>query len=256
MSNNISEKFEELGSNDIEEVELLKTTLAKSLIYDKEIVCPVCDCISKVKVVKTSSYRVGKKHSDLYNEYTSINPYFYDVWLCNACGYASMKSDFEKIKSSQIEVIRNKISLKWHERSYSEFYDVDIAIERFKLALVNSLVMETADSRKGMLCLKIGWMYRIKGNVENERTYISQALECFKNSYFKEAFPIYGMDKFTVIYLIGELFRRIGDFENSLLWLSQVITDLNVSSKIKEMAKDQRDLIKSKSMDGVLVIKN
>ena len=59
-----------------------------------------------------------------------------------------------------------------------------------------------------------------------------------------EAFPIYGMDKYSVMYLIGELNRRIGHTENSLIWFSNVITTPNVKQSLKELARDMKDLIK------------
>jgi uncharacterized protein (DUF2225 family) len=59
-----------------------------------------------------------------------------------------------------------------------------------------------------------------------------------------EDFPIYGMDKFTTMYLIGELNRRTNNLSVANLWFSKIITSANAPQKIKDLARDQRDLIK------------
>ena len=259
MDNNIFEGLEDLGFDNIKSTDLysardkevekkeeakVQVKSEKEFIYDKEVVCPICNFKFNAKAVKASSYRVGKKSSDLFTDYTLVNPYFYDVWVCNSCGYSAMKSDFEKIKSHQAEEIHKRITTKWNGKTYPDIYDVDVAIERYKLALLNTLVMDGNSSRKAYNCLKLAWMYRIKEDKEKEQAFLGQALEGFNKAYFEENFPIYGMDKFTTMYLIGELFRRIGDNDNAMKWFSQVITTPNVNSKVKEMAKDQKDLIK------------
>ena len=61
--------------------------------------CPICGKTFKTKAVKVNSPRIISKDSDFFIRYSVVNPYFYDVWICNSCGYAAMKSDFLKVKS-------------------------------------------------------------------------------------------------------------------------------------------------------------
>lgn len=214
-------------------------------LYDKEVRCPVCGCTFHTPVVKSTSYRIKSKSSDLYTEYSLLNPYFYDVWLCEECGYAALKSDFEKIKKHQTQIILQQISPKWKRRNYPKILDIDAAIERYKLALLTSTVMESKFSVKAMTCLKLAWMYRIKEDAEHEQIFLKQALAQFKEAYFKEDFPLYGMDRFTTMYLIGELHRRTGDNKEALLQFSSVITSPGVNRKVKDLAIAQKDLIKA-----------
>ncbi len=218
-------------------------------LYDKKIICPVCGENFSVKAVKTSSYRTQGKDSDFFIRYDLVNPYFYDVWLCNSCGYAAMKADFEKIKSFQKYLIKQNISSKWKGRVYSEPYDVNTAIERYKLSLLNYFYMDSPASKKAMNCLKLAWMCRVIEDSKSENEYLSQALKGFNDAYFNEDFPIYGMDRFTTMYLIGELNRKLGNNEDALLWFSKVITTPNINKRLKEMARDQKDLIKSSSLE-------
>jgi uncharacterized protein (DUF2225 family) len=159
-----------------------------------------------------------------------------------------MKKDFEKIRGYQIEKVQQGISFKWRGRQYPEVYDANIAIERYKLSLLNYCVMGAKSSSKAMNCLKIAWMYRLIEDFSSEQIFLKQALEGFSDAYYNEDFPLYGMDRFTTMYLIGELNRRINDTEQAMVWFSKVITAPSVPQKLKEMARDQKDLIRDSSI--------
>lgn len=259
MSKNIFSGLEDLGFDDISNIDLYKKEEAKKVeqeieknedekikshLYDRQVTCPVCESVFKAKAVKTSSYRVIKQDSDFFVNYALVNPYFYDVWICDSCGYSAMKNDFSKIRNFQVESIKQKITSKWRSKSYPDIYDVNIAIERYKLSLLNYFVMEARSSKKAMNCLKLAWMYRLIGDEANELIFLKQALEGFNEAYFSEDFPIYGMDKFTCMYLIGELNRRVGNHSEAMSWFSRVITTQGVPQKLKDRARDQKDLIK------------
>jgi len=85
--------------------------------------------------------------------------------------------------------------------------------------------------------------YKYKHDIPKE---IRNKLKVAADAYFNEMFPIYGMDKFTLAYLIGELSRRVNEDAKALKWFSEVITSRGVSTKLKDLARDQKDLIKEK----------
>jgi uncharacterized protein (DUF2225 family) len=257
MNDNIFSGLEDMGLGKLDELQLFgKKQEAKEdtaekkeesplvHLYDQEVTCPICGNKFKVKSVKASSYRVMKKDSDFFIRYANVNPYFYDVWLCNVCGYASMKSDFNKLRSFQIEKVQKNISMKWTGRNYPELYTAEVAIERYKLSLYNSVVIEAKASRKAMNCLKIAWMYRLLEDEKNEQLFLNQALSGFTEAYSTEDFPLYGMDRFTSEYLIAELNRSVGNYDEANRWYGKVILASNAPQKIKDLARDQRDLAK------------
>ena len=265
MDKKIFSGLENMGFDNIEDIKIYnkeseavkekkEEDKEKSLIYNKEVTCPVCGNVFKATAVKSSAYRMIKKDSDFFIRYSLINPYFYDVWVCNSCGYSAMKSDFDTLRSVEIEQVQKLITPKWHGRIYPEVYDVHIAIERYKLSLLNYVIINSKSSKKALTCMKLAWMHRLletKEAEEMEQTYLKQALEGFSDAYYSEAFPIYGMDKFSVMYLIGELNRRIGNSENALVWFSNVITTPNVKQNLKELARDMKDLIREEQVASV-----
>lgn len=213
-------------------------------IFLKEINCPVCENNFKTPVVKAKSPRISSKDSDLFIRYTVENPYFYEIWLCPTCGYAALKTDFEKIKTYQKKLVKERIYPKWTNREYNIPFTENIAIERYKLALVNSIMTDASFSTKAIICLRIAWIYRLLEDESNEINYIKQSLSAFNEAYLKESLPIYGLDRFSVMFLIGELNRRIGEDATALKWFSEVIVSINANQKAKEMSRNAIDKIR------------
>lgn len=212
--------------------------------FDKTITCPVCSSKFEIKCVKSKSPRILSKDSDLFIRYKSINPYFYDVWICNSCGYSAMKVDFFKIKAYQKDLVFKKITSKWKPRIYPDIMTEELAIEKYKLALITALSIEKPNSTIGMILIKISWMYRLLNNNIEELKYLSQALTAFENAYINENFPMYGLNRDSLTYLIGDLNRRLNYKDTALKWYSKVITTIGASYRVKELARTGTDLIK------------
>lgn len=213
-------------------------------LFDKHVTCPVCASEFTTKAVKVKSPRIISKDSDFFIRYSVANPYFYDVWICNSCGYAAMKSDFEKIKFHKKELVLSNVTTKWKPRDYPEILDERLAIERYKLALLNAILVDLPNSTKAMISLKISWIYRLLNDNTQELSFLKQALDGFTEAYITENFPIYGLQRDSLMYLIGDLNRRLGNFQEALSWYSRTIVGVNASYKIKEMARVGKDLIR------------
>jgi len=217
-------------------------------LFDKQVICPVCDSHFKAPTVKSKSPRIISKDSDFFVKYSVANPYFYDVLVCNSCGYAAMKSDFEKLKSHKKELVFSNVTPKWKPREYPVILDEKLAIERYKLALLNAVLINLPDSTKAMISLKIAWMNRLLDNSAQETLFLRQALEGFNSAYIQEPFPIYGLQRDSLMYLLGELNRKLGNNQDALVWFSKTIISTNSSHKVKEMARNSKDLIKTATL--------
>lgn len=216
--------------------------------YEKEVMCPVCDNKISVRVVKSKYIRIKSRDSDFMIRYNGPNPLLYDVWLCTKCGYAAQSSKFEAISDAQVKVIKEQITKKWnYTREYPFPYTVDTAIELHQLALLTSMVKKDKDSEKAHLCLKTAWLYRIKGDQENENKFLTRSLDQFLKAYEYERLPVAGLNEPSLMYLIGELYRRLDDNASALKWFSNVIVSRDVSPRIKDMAREQKDVIRGMS---------
>jgi uncharacterized protein (DUF2225 family) len=212
-------------------------------LYDKTVNCPICGKESKNKAVKKSSFKVVNRDSDSMIHYTGVNPSFYEVIFCPECGYAALPQYFPNVTQKVIGAVLQNISSKWTKPTYPEIYTEEFAIKQLKLALHNSIIKDGPDSEKGLICLKLSWMYRLLGEVENERRFQEQTILCFEKAYLSEKFPAAGMDEYTMQYLIGELNLRLGNMEKALTSFSAVLVAVNAPAKLKEKVRDQKALI-------------
>ncbi len=217
-----------------------------SSLYTKNVICPVCQSEISVSLVRSSHIRINSRDTDLMYIYNTVNPLLYDVWVCEQCGYSALKTNFNDISTKQINEIKKTISSKWKVKSYGIEYNIDTAIERFKLALLSATIKKSKDSELATICLKIAWLYRLKKDSTNEVDFLSKSLNKYLQAFEIEHFPIAGMDEPSLTYLIGELYRRIGDNKDALIWYSRVLSHYSAKESIKEMARTQRQLIKAR----------
>lgn len=214
-------------------------------IYDKEIVCPVCSKKTIVTKVKSKSCKVESRDTDFCVYYEGVNPIFYDIWICEHCGYAAQAEKYEDINARDSKLIMQEITPKWTKRSFSGERDVDNAIDTFKLALLNLHVRKAKSSEFAKICIRIAWLYRIKKD-EKEIEFIKFALKHYSDAYEKERFPVDKLDEFTCMYMIAELHRRAGNNEEAVKWFSRLISspDARRNTKLLDCARDQIQLVK------------
>lgn len=213
-------------------------------IYEKNVECPVCGNTITVYAVKQKAYVVESRDTDFCVRYKDFNPLLYDVWICQFCGYAAQKNTFSNITYKRAQFIQQHITPKWVAREFEKTIDYEKAISRFKLALISAQISKAKASEVAGLCLKIAWTYRFMGEPEKEKTFIAHALDKYLEAYDKERFPLENMDEATVTYLIGELHRRLGNFEEAVVWFSKVINSRVGSERVQKLAREQWHLVK------------
>jgi uncharacterized protein len=219
-------------------------------LYDKQVVCPICEQKVKVRVVKRTSLRMTGRESDSMPTYKYINPLFYDIWLCNYCGHAAQESNFEaEVSKEHISLLFNNVSSRWNYRTYPPTYSLENALERYKLALYSAHLRKAGGVELTMLHLKMGWLFRLKGEKEREEQCLRQALAGFESLYDVGKFPVMGMNESALVYMIADLSYRIGMYKESLLWLAKVLTDINAKPGLKDKCRDLKYLIQQSKKD-------
>ena len=83
--------------------------------------------------------------------------------------------------------------------------------------------------------------------------FLKKALDTLSLAYSTERFPMYGLQRDSMSYLLGDLNRRIKNYPEALRWYSSVITTPGVSPRIKELARDGKDLISQVSSTPKIV---
>lgn len=231
------------------------------LLFDKSYTCPVCDSSFTSKTVRTGKVRNLGMDMDLRPRYENIDVNKYDVVACPHCGYAALTKNFPYMTSMQRRVIREEISSNYKPHvTESDVYTYEDAFERYKLALASAIVIHSKASDKAYICLKTGWLLRgmaeavdpdmvgahIKINVyeKQRKEYMENALSGFLTARQSESIPVCGMDEMTLDYLLAVLSVESEQYDVAMRFLSNVITSTTANNRIKEKARDVRDLIK------------
>lgn len=231
-------------------------------LFDKKVQCPVCDNEFKTKTVKTGKARLLGSDTDLRPKYKGIDPIKYDAIVCPCCGYSALSRYFSYMTTAQAKLIKDNVSANFKGVNDNvTIYTYDDAINRHKLALLNTIVKKSKNSERAYTCLKIAWLYRgkaenltpdmpdynkiLKECTQNEQQFMMNAFEGFVVSQAKEDFPICGMDDATFTYLLADVARRCNKIDIASKLLSNIIVSRNANAKIKDKARDLRDQIKS-----------
>ena len=256
----VYEKEEEKEKKSAEGQGAHHTVSEVELIFDKSYTCPVCDKMFKAKNVKAGKVKLNSMDSDLRPKYQSMDSLKYDAVVCPNCGYAALNRFFNYMTSVQAKLIKENISASFRGLpAEGEVYSYDDAIARHKLALVNTIVKRSKLSEKAYTCLKTAWLLRGKCETlpaetpdyvnvkkalqEEELEFLKNAYEGFQEAFSKEMFPMCGMDENTCTYLVGELARRLGHYDEASRWISRVLTARDANERIKAKAREAKELI-------------
>ena len=266
--------LEEFGLGGLKDVEVYENDASKAegnatvkhqvteaeILFDKTYTCPVCDKEFKSKTVRTGKIKLISADTDLRPKYQLVDSLKYDAIVCPHCGYAALSRYFNYMTSTQARFIKEQISSNFKGISQDgDIYTYDEAISRHKLALLSTIVKKSKQSEKAYTCLKLAWLCRgkreslpedtkdieqVKKKLESdELDFLSKAYEGFLGAFSKEMFPMCGMDEHTTTYLVADLARRCGKYDESKRWLSKVLTSRDAKERIKAKAREIKELM-------------
>lgn len=234
----------------------------ESFLLEKAIRCAVCDKVFKTKTIKNGRAKRMEPDFDLRPRFEYIDTLKYDIASCPFCGYTAMNRYFEHVTAGQIKLIQEKVCANFKsagEQKEPESYDYDTAIERYKLALFNTIVKKGKTSEKAYTCLKLAWLYRGKEETlkkddkdyeqvkkecqEQGEAFYQQAYEGFMKAVSSEMFPMCGMDQCTVDYLLAALAYHFKKFDVASKCISRIQGSPSASKKMKDRAYDLKELI-------------
>lgn len=221
-------------------------------LYERTIRCPICNREFTTKKLRTSAIRVLKRDEDFCPYYEGENPLFYGVFVCIHCGYAALEGDFSKKTQEAKKRIIDIITPRWKTRSFGERRNLDEAIEVYKLALLCGNVLEDKNSTIGKLCLRLSWFYRYKGDLKEERKFVSFTIDSFEKAFTGERISGGEYDEIAMLYLLGELNRRVDNYNKSIIWFDKVLSHPHIKRKrhIEIKARDQWSLARNQYKAG------
>jgi len=213
-------------------------------LYTKSFNCPVCENEFMDFAIRRSKLRSVGTDRDLRTRYMTIDPNLYDILLCNYCGYANLAGAFPRITSKQQAVIKEKITPAFKYMELEVPFTPAGALARYKQALACCNAIEAKASQKAMICLKMAWIFRDANDEKSELVLLKLAHSGLKQAYTSEDFPLAGLDEPSAKYIMAELGRRLGDMDDALKLVGELIVSRATPTRIKDMAQDIKDMIR------------
>lgn len=230
----------------------------EEFIFDKQLVCPVCEKKVPVKIVKSGRAKLIASDLDLRPQYEFFDSSKYDTVVCESCGYSALIRFHKALAPSQVKAIRENISKNVNVTRYRETtYSYEQALERYRLCLACAMVKKAKNSEKAYICLKMAWLLR--GYVESgeldkeeekkqgmkdlEQESLRNAYTGFLDARQNESFPMCGMDEMTVDYLIAAIAYEINEMEAAARMVQSILVSNVASKRVKERALYLKELI-------------
>lgn len=173
------------------------------------------------------SFRKGiSRDSDFCIHYKDeVNPDYYVVRVCPFCGFAFTENFSKLMNDKQRQVFIEKLSQNWQQRDYGGERTWEEALRTYQLALICAQIKQESDRIIASLLHHIAWLYRYKNDWANEQRFLEHALDAYVKVYEIEEVDL---NNARLMYLIGELNRRLKNYHAAVQWFSRVVNDKRI----------------------------
>lgn len=194
-------------------------------LYQINVVCPMCGNDFKSSRVRPSFKKTIRKDSDFCSHYRGVNPDYYVVRVCPYCGYSTTENFENKLTPRIREEVRARISAHWTMRDFSGERDWDMALQSYKLALLCAQMAGEKPRIIAGILHHIAWLYREKGDEEQENKFLQFALDAYIEVFETETMDV---NDARLMYMIGELHRRLKQYHEAVKWFARVVNDKRI----------------------------
>ncbi|OMF38829.1 hypothetical protein BK133_01095 [Paenibacillus sp. FSL H8-0548] len=195
-------------------------------LYQSKIECICCEKIFMTSRVRPSFKRAVNSDTDFCGYYKAeVNPDFYVVRVCPNCGFASTENGIGQLNDLQKKKFFDEVGFRWNHQDYCGERNEAMAMASYKLALFSAQLIGEKDRVIAGILHHIAWLYRYKGNHDEEVKFLRFALQAYIRVYEAEGVSL---NNAKLMYLIGELNRRIGELNEAVRWFSRVVNDKKI----------------------------
>ena len=217
-------------------------------LYDKNMECLLCKQKSTTKRVRSHFVKVAKYDTDFCPIYadSAVNAPYYNIFVCPHCGF-SYSDDFSRyFPQATKEIIMEKVSSKWVPHHFSNERSIKDAINTYKLASYCGALKKEKHIILAGIHLRIAWLNRINRSKEQEKRFLRFALKEYEASYSTGDFSGTQVSEARILYLAGDISKRIGNEKAAIKYFSLVFErQRNVrETSIIQMARDRFQEIK------------
>jgi len=130
------------------------------------------------------------------------------------------------LNDKQRKAFKEQIGSRWEKRDYSGARTLEQAMDSYKLGLLCAQVIQEKDRVVAGLLHHIAWLYRYMEDHTQENRFLEFSLEAYVKVFEREGT---GGNEAKLLYLLGELNRRVGRFHEAVKWFGRVIHDKRIT---------------------------
>lgn len=246
----LKEQIKDIASKlQILEKKQKEKTKLDEVIWEKEVECPVCETTFITYNFKSKSLPIKEKESDFHEIYDFLNPLAFDIWVCPECLYAAKREDFEDVNTELIEKVakdKNKRKKIANRANFNLPRDNNLGILSYRLAIMSYRYRKQSNAFFGSLYLKACWIAREQGEKDIEIEFMRLVTDYYEKA-LSSGEKIGGqLSELGLIYLLGELYRRLGDLDKAGKYFMKVKQDPEIKKEkaILRMSDTQLELVK------------
>lgn len=195
-------------------------------LFKIKVTCLCCEKEFETSRVRPSFKKASGTDTDFNVRYKLTNPDYYVVRVCPDCGFSATENFTDKLSSEQRGEFELRVRTNWIQKDFGGERSWEEALHTYKLALLCAQIKGEKDRVVSGILHHIAWLYREKGEWEQERRFLGFALESYIRVYENESSA--DVNNARLMYLMGELHRRLGNFHEAVRWFSRVINDKRI----------------------------
>ncbi|URN92729.1 MAG: DUF2225 domain-containing protein [Candidatus Pristimantibacillus lignocellulolyticus] len=195
-------------------------------LYISNTECPCCATIFEITRVRPSFKNPNRSDTDFCGYYKSgVNPDFYVVRICPACGYSFSENGVKLLSDEEKAIYFDQIGKHWVSEYFHGERTIQEALMAYKRALMIAQLMKAEHRLIAGLLHHIAWLYRYLEQEQDEQRFLQFALEQYIVVYENEE---NSEKNARLLYIIGELNKRTGQYNEAVKWFSRVVNDKSI----------------------------
>lgn len=210
-------------------------------LYDKRYICHLCKKPFTNKNVRSrfvKPIQVDSDYGPVFKPDEVNNPLYYYIAVCPHCGFP-FAEDFSAPQGDKVrEIVKEKITEKIKKPSdYGGKRDFAQAVNAYKLAIYAAQLTHERHIVLARICHRLAWLFRGRDDKTEEKRFLQLAASEYELSYVHTDSLAEDMPEIAVLYVIGELNQRLGNYHAAIKFFSIVVEHPDRSRYMKYVKK-------------------
>lgn len=189
--------------------------------YIDEWECPICRQKFSLTRFRNSRLRVIKRDADHHQWYADDqHPVRFYVVICPHCGYAAGENHF-LLEDYTAKIRVGAVGTALTEDINTDRSDNARVAACFGQAIREMMISKVPASLIAGLSLRGAWFCREIEDMDQEQVMLQLSYKQYEIAFEREPLPIGPMTRLGLTYLLGELARRLDDFQHAAYWFGE-----------------------------------